>query len=256
MLRFALDASLSKKGYWHIKNMNDLLKYIQSCDSAAAQNFVAATPEQITKLEKLSGQNLPRIYREFLEIMGGEDPRFCRDLNAYLNIQEIIEYYEEEEMDKYHPVNLLLVGASTSFENLYNQLSLPTDQGDNPPIIHTVDGEGAEKVSTSLIHLLFQEAFYHYQIYSSPFTLSFRVIVGHTTSKECEEFCLKQGLSLFSHSDEFAVCASNEDIHFYERFKYGGKAPIIAGKTKEAVDSFSLKYTQHFAAKLYPQKEK
>lgn len=149
-----------------------LEKYISIYDDKWVDRIKPGDEKLLKDIERLSQNKVPKIYREFVKYMGGNDGGLLEHVLGYgtMDIKDLIELYEDRII--YHPEleeqNKLigffhdeLIAFEVSLDVTVNEI--------NPPVYITSDfvisNEKRDFYSQSLEHLLFQSAFSRYERY-------------------------------------------------------------------------------------------
>lgn len=206
--------------------LDDLVDYAAHFDPDLPGKLEGATPEQLARLEELAGQPLPPTYRAWLERMGQRDGGLLYELKADLDINEVLELYEDTDEDE-RPADCLMIGAGQM--GTYAELSLkPMPQGE-PQLIHT-DGRWVGKpIAQSLPRFLLQQAFQRYELGSYPVRQYYGLVQKLHTLQRVQRAATAAKVTPYWFSDAWNLCGWAEGAVLAAHQDHQGAGWLVVG---------------------------
>jgi hypothetical protein len=147
--------------------MDRLISCVSKYQPDFPTRIQGASPEDVAKLERLTGLSLPSAYKDYLLRFGRNDGGFAVGTESRTDVDDIIEYYTESlEYDMEDiPPNCMVIAVSGG--GTY-ELSLEYKSETEHPVLLTSGSKIMSLRAESFEKLLFQHAFVKYRMRTLP----------------------------------------------------------------------------------------
>lgn len=188
-------------------SVDALIAYAARYDPGFPGRLRGAGPEQIERLEELSGYRLPGTYKRFLQRMGQDADRIQFE-DCHTSLEFMFSFYAAMRVnpDLTVPAGCL---AIATYGIAAGEICLDMRSGPEPRVLLVVDEDETDTYAASLLALLYHAVFYDYRLVALPhvdYTSSYQSVGAR--DRRAEARALSEGLG-------FRGQWFDEDINFH-----------------------------------------